>query len=1099
MSTKVAIEHRTTYRFDRKVDIGPHLVRLRPAPHTRTPVEAYSLDISPAGHSVHWQTDPYGNMVARIVFAQPADELEITVGLIADLQEVNPFDFFVEDYAADYPFAYPAELAVDLESYLSPPQDSDAAALGDWFAGLRHLARPGQPIVAFLSALNAQICSDLVYSERMEAGVQSPAETLARRVGSCRDSAWLLVAALRHRGIAARFVSGYLVQLAGDNPDAPGPAEDFSDLHAWAEAYLPGAGWVGLDATSGLFTAEGHLPLSASPRPSSSAPISGTVGQAEVAFSFANTVRRLEDPSLVTRPYPTEQRERLDALGEAVDERLSAAGVELTMGGEPTFVGRDEAGSAQWTVAADGEHKRERASALASALAEHYGDGGLIQRSQGKWYPGEALPRWQIALIWRRDGRPLWSEPKLLADPWDAEQADPDAAAAARALAAAVTSELGLPADQCLGAYEDPLVALAAEMQQPVGPASDAVEVPGVEGLEALDAVEAAVAWVLPLVPDWWGSGWASPAWRMRRGRLVLVPGELPAGARLPLNSVGWRPPDYSGEALYTHAGPPLDETTAAPARAVVVEVAEVSARTALVIQAREGFVYAYLPPWEKLDHFVELVQLLERVAAASGTPIILEGYAPPPDPRISVLMVTPDPGVIEVNLHPTSSWPELRDLTRDLYTIAAEQRLTPETFAFDGRHQGTGGGNHLTLGAAEASRSPLLRRPDLLVSLLTFWQHHPALSYLFSGRFVGPSSQAPRVDETRPETPYELEIAFAEIERLNDPGPEVAEHRPWDVDRALRDLLCDVTGNTHRSEFCIDKLYSPDSTRGRLGLLELRGFEMPPDPDMSLVQALLVRALLARFAEQPYAAPLVRWGSSLHERYLLPHFVAADAADVVADLRRSGFQFELAWLQPFLDFRFPQIGRAAVGDAVLELRAAIEPWHVLGDDASSGGTSRYVDSATERLQVAVEGFAPGRHLLACNGVAVPLTATDTSGRHLAGVRFRAWAPSSARHPSLEVDAPLRFELVDRVNRVSLGGATYHVVDPSGRAYDALPVDAAEAEARRTARFQLTGPPPGGIDVDALTEELSWRQGGADSSLTLDLRRRLPRSWGRTG
>ncbi len=320
--------------------------------------------------------------------------------------------------------------------------------------------------------------------------------------------------------------------------------------------------------------------------------------------------------------------------------------------------------------------------------------------------------------------------------------------------------------------------------------------------------------------------------------------------------------------------------------------------------------------------------------------------------------MVTPDPGVIEVNLQPTSSWAELSELTSRLYAIAREHRLGTETFALDGRHSGTGGGNHITLGAAEPSRSPLLRRPDLLVSLLTFWQHHPAMSYLFSGRFVGPTSQAPRVDEGRAETLYELEIAFAEIERLVD-EPGGAEHRPWVVDRALRHLLTDITGNTHRSEFCIDKLYSPDSLRGRLGLLELRGFEMPPHPEMALVQALLVRALVARCAAEPYRAPLVRWGTRLHEQYLLPHYVAADIADVVADLRAHGTEFDLEWLAPFLEFRFPRIGVAAAGRVEIELRTAIEPWHVLGEEAASGGTARYVDSSTERVQVTVRGFDP--------------------------------------------------------------------------------------------------------------------------------------------
>jgi uncharacterized protein (DUF2126 family)/transglutaminase-like putative cysteine protease len=1103
MSIKVALEHRTTYKFDRPIAIGPHVIRLRPAPHGRTPIETYSLTIAPDDHFINWQQDPFGNYLARVVFPSKASELDITVGLVADMGVINPFDFFIEDYAERYPFSYPAELAADLKPYLENAPSALGPALDAWLAGLPPLNVDGQPTVPFLSDLNAAVNRDVAYSVRMEAGVQTPDQTLTRAIGSCRDSAWLLVTALRHFGLAARFVSGYLVQLAADQKpiDGPsGPTSDFTDLHAWAEVYIPGAGWIGLDPTSALYAGEGHIPLAATPQPSSSAAITGATERSETTMVYANTVRRIHEDPRVTLPYSPAQLEGVQQLGQRVDERLLAAGVELTMGGEPTFVSVDDMTSPQWTVAADGPEKRALANRLAAALADRFAKGGLVQRSQGKWYPGEPLPRWQIGLVWRADGEQLWTDPSLLADPFDEAAADPNAPARAEALARAITADFGLPDDQLRPVFEDPLAQLLAEVAEPEGPRPgfDPVD-PGLRLVADLDQAEPApVAWALPLVPSWFGEGWVSPDWRTRRGRLVLVPGESPAGTRLPLSSLSWNDPDYAGEASYAKAEPALGQAASPGAQAVVVDPDETEARTALVIEARDGLVHAFLPPLEKLEMFVELVGVLDRAVGRSQTKLVVEGYGPPPDPRIKHLLVTPDPGVIEVNLHPTSSWTELSELTHTLYAIARACRLGSETFAIDGRHSGTGGGNHITLGGAEPARSPLLQRPDLLVSMLTFWQHHPALSYLFSGRFVGPTSQAPRVDEGRPESLYELEISFAEIARLADSDSDDPQHRPWVVDRALRHLLTDITGNTHRAEFCIDKLYSPDSLRGRLGLLELRGFEMPPHPDMALVQALLVRALLARFTEEPYSHPLVRWGTALHERFLLPHFAMADLAEVVADLRAHDLDVDLAWFDPYLEFRFPRIGLTEVAGVELELRSAIEPWHVLGEELASGGTARYVDSSTERLQVAVSGFVPARHLLTCNGVAVPVQPTGTPGHYVAGVRYRAWKPWSSLHPTLEIDTPLAFDVVDRASRVSRGGATYHVVHPGGRSYDHPPVNAQEAEARRARRFEPMGHTTGVIDTEALDAQLTWRAAaGTEYPLTLDLRRRVPQRWGR--
>ena len=1092
MSTKVGLTHRTTYSFARPVEVGPHVVRLRPAPHCRTPIEAYSLEVTPKSHFLNWQQDPFGNWLARLVFPEKVTTLEITVGLVADLMVINPFDFFIEEYAEQFPFAYEPTLAADLAPYLRPVDDSVAAA--GWRETLPEPPEGGTPTVQFLSDLNSAVHRDVAYDVRMEPGVQTPDETLARRIGSCRDSAWLLVSLLRQYGLAARFVSGYLVQLAPDayvteaNDGPAGPTADFTDLHAWAEVYVPGAGWVGLDPTSALFAGEGHIPLSATPHPSSAAPIEGATEPVEVTFGFLNEVTRVHEDPRVTAPYSKEQWARIDALGHAVDARLDSGDVRLTMGGEPTFVSRDDMVSDQWNTDADGPEKRELASRLAERLRQTYAAGGVVHRGQGKWYPGEPLPRWNIALQWRTDGVPLWQDPQLFADPWSEAGADPEAEERTEALARRITQVLGLPAEQLRPAFEDPFAALADHVRQPHGEQPDqGADDPEPALVAKLDAdVTEPTGWVLPLVT---GEEWTSPVWRFRRGRLVLTPGTSPVGLRLPLDSIAWKDPEYAGEPSYLEAGPPLEP------KVPTVSLCDPDGvpTTALAFEARDGHVHVFLPPTERLEDYTDLLRLVEVAARRLGVPVVLEGYPPPPDPRLTQLAVTPDPGVIEVNVQPTQSWPELRDLTTTLYAAARAEALATEKFDLDGSHTGTGGGNHLTLGGRQPVDSPLLRRPDLLASLVSYWQRHPSLSYLFSGRFIGPTSQAPRFDEGRPEAVYEMEIALAEITRLTAQQEDAGgEPRPWLVDRALRHLLTDLTGNTHRAELCVDKLYSPDSSRGRLGLLELRGFEMPPHPQMALVQALLVRGLVAMFWERPHRDPLVRWGTALHEDFLLPHGAIADIGEVVADLRRHGIAFEESWLAPFTEFRFPRLGHTTVDGIELELRQAVEPWHVLGEEATAGGTARYVDSSVERVQVSVRGIDPSRHLVTCQGVPVPLTPTGSADEWYAGIRYRAWQPWSALHPSIEVHAPLRVEVVDTGTATSLGGATYHVVHPGGRAYDHPPVNANEAEARRASRFEPFGHTPGRLDVAGM-QEAGRRAATVDYPRTLDLRR-VPQS-----
>jgi uncharacterized protein (DUF2126 family)/transglutaminase-like putative cysteine protease len=1069
MTIKVALRHKTAYCFDRAVSLSPHVFRLRPAVHSRTPIKAYSLRIEPAEHFINWQQDPYGNIQARVVFPEKCRRLSIEVEVIADMTVINPFDFFVEDYAEKYPFTYEEQLAKELQPYLDITEQGEL--LQQWVAEFDVSKRN---INDFLVDINRKVFQTVNYNIRMEVGIQTCEETLEKLSGSCRDSAWLLVQILRHLGLAARFVSGYLVQLSADikSLDGPsGPEQDFTDLHAWTEVYIPGAGWIGLDPTSGLLAGEGHIPLACTPSPASAAPVTGATDECEVEFEFSNTVERLHEDPRVTKPYTEEQWYNINALGLRVDSQFEQDSVKLTMGGEPTFVSVDDMEGDEWNTLADGAHKRERAQELTKRLRDVFAKGALLHYGQGKWYPGEPLPRWQNGIFWRKDGVSMWRDPALLADiNEDYAMTNEHAQAFAQHLA----QYLGVKKHYISTAYEDSFYYLWQEGNLPsnIDPLKynlkDSIERQTVAQLLDADLGQA-VGYALPIKWNWFNQHWQSGPWEFRRGHLFLIPGNSPMGMRMPLNSLPWVAPDkrdtqepqslfadlpelgdYYGEVTrrYSHmehtapAHPELTEQALGDQQAPIIEVPH----TAVCIEPRQGRLHIFMPPLSQLEHYLDLLAAIEATAEKLTMPVVIEGYEPPRDYRIERLMVTPDPGVIEVNIHPSKTWQELVDKTTVLYEQAFNVRLGTEKFMLDGRHTGTGGGNHITIGAETPTDSPLLRRPDLLRSLVTYWQHHPGLSYLFSGMFIGPTSQAPRVDEGRDEKLYELEIAFQQM-------PEGEVPAPWLVDRLLRHLLTDITGNTHRSEFCIDKLYSPDSSTGRLGILELRAFEMPPHARMSLVQTLLLRALIAWFWRNPYQHDLVRWGTELHDRFMLPHYVREDMTHVVKDLQRAGYAFELEWLEPFFEFRFPRYGTALIDDMELELRFAIEPWHVLGEEVSSTGTARYVDSSVERLQLKVSGFTEGRYVLACNGRRLPLRNTKRKGEYVAGVRYRAWQPPSALHPTISPHVPLVFDVIDTWNGHAVGGCTYHVAHPGGRSYDAFPVNSFEAEARRITRF----------------------------------------------
>jgi uncharacterized protein (DUF2126 family)/transglutaminase-like putative cysteine protease len=1108
VSIHVALNHVTHYRYDREIALGPQVVRLRPAPHCRSRILAYSLSVRPAGHFINWQQDPQANYLARLTFPEKTRELRIEVDLVAEMAVFNPFDFFLEPYAQHYPFEYRPEERDELAPYLAPlPRTPKFAAY------LASIPRDSKRMVDFLVELNTRLAGDIRYLIRLEPGVQSPEQTLLAGSGSCRDSSWLLVQLLRELGVAARFVSGYLIQLVPDlkSLEGPaGPAADFTDLHAWCEVYLPGAGWIGLDPTSGLLAGEGHLPLACTAVPAGAAPVSGLVEKCEVSFEHHMKLERVWEAPRVTRPYSDAEWARIEGLGSRVDAELAALDVRLTMGGEPTFVAVDDPDGAEWNTAALGPRKRRLAVDLFQRLKAAYAPTGLVHFGEGKWYPGEPLPRWSLNCFWRRDGEPVWSDPALIASE-PAEGALPDAARApsaelAERFLAAVAGRLGVAAEFVFPAYEDVLYYLWRERRLPanVDPHEARLADPTERARLARlfeRGLEAIVGHVLPLARDAAGRRWQSGPWFLRRDRCYLLPGDSPLGLRLPLDSLPWaRELDqpFVGPADPTQSFAPLPSYVAIrrqlpssdarrPAGATGAEgaatlpprgqSAAAITRTALCAEPRAGVLYVFMPPLTNLEEYLELVAAIEATAAELEAPVMLEGYEPPRDPRLTGFRITPDPGVIEVNVEPVASWDDLVAHTTHLYESARLSRLTTEKFMLDGRHTGTGGGNHIVLGGASPGDSPFLRRPDLLRSLLAYWQHHPSLSYLFSGLFIGPTSQAPRIDEARNDSLHELEIAFAQV------PPRGATAAPWLTDRIFRNLLVDVTGNTHRAEFCIDKLYSPDGPAGRLGLLELRAFEMPPHARMSLTQQLLLRALIARFWRKPYTPErLVRWGTELHDRFMLPWFIEQDFADVLDELAAAGFPFEHAWFAPHFEFRFPRYGDFATRGVEVELRQALEPWHVLGEEGGSAGTVRYVDSSVERLQVRVTGLAPDRYVIVCNGRRVPLRPTGTVGEFVAGVRYRAWQPPSALHPKVGIDAPLTFDLLDTWMGRSLGGCRYHVAHPGGRSYDTFPVNAFESESRRLARFLRMGHSPGPVVVPVPAPD-------GDFPFTLDLRR----------
>ncbi len=1036
MSILVALNHRTRYRYDKMVSLGPQIIQLRPAPHCRTPILSYALRVSPADHILKWQLDAHSNYLARVLFSNKTNEFTVEVELVADLSPVNPFDFFLEPGIENFPFEYSPDLANDLAPFRST--GTAGTRLEAFLKGVLDQPRDKKRgTVDFLVELNRRVRDEIDYVMRLDPGVQTSEQTLEKRSGSCRDSAWLLVEALRHLGVAARFVSGYLIQLV-DEDSKDGPRADSAELHAWAEAFLPGAGWIGLDATSGLLAGEGHIPLVCTPNPANAAPIGGSVEPAGVVLEYFMSVGRLNESPHLSKPFSDDEWERVREVAHFVDAELDEQDVRLTMGGEPTFVGIDDPESRQWNLDALGQLKRTRGLTLIRAMREKTAPGAMLHYGQGKWYPGEPLPRWALSCFWRADGVPVWENVDLIAR----EEEEHDFGAGdALEYSRALTRRLEVSVEDLLPGY-------SSETQlEPDG-------------------------YILPIRRRQPGGKlrWSSQLWFPRAGRLILSPGDSPLGYRIPTEAMPWVAPD---ELVYEHAAAPFADRVKLPSRPAQrpdlfdlepapdplpplsrdPETAPELIRPALCVQAREGRLHVFLPYASKLADYLDLVAAVEDTCRYLGKPVWLEGYPPPSDPRLKSFSVTPDPGVLEINLPPASDWDDLERTNTVLFEQARENRLTAEKFAYDGSHLATGGGSHIVIGGATVADSPLLRRPDVLRSMVAFWQNHPSLSYLFSGMYVGPTSQYPRVDEARMDALYELELAFSHL--------PVSDCDASTLDGLFRNLLVDVTGNSHRAEFCIDKLYPPEGQGLRLGLLELRAFEMTPNVRMGLVEMLLVRALVCMFWKRPFEGGLVRWGTALHDRFMLPHFVERDFAEVLGELRQAGFNFDEKWFAAQFEFRFPSIGSIGSDGMVLELRRALEPWNVLAEEASSGGTVRSVDSSLERIQVKLSGITTeSRYVVTCNGRKVPLTATGKPGESVAGLRYRARKLSATLHPTIPVHTPLVFDVVDRWYERSLRRCSYHAGPPDGRIYTSRPANAAEARERRQLRFRVSEPEP---------------------------------------
>tara|TARA_R110002049_G_scaffold4601_5_gene32614 strand:- start:850809 stop:854156 length:3348 start_codon:yes stop_codon:yes gene_type:complete len=1067
MTTRVALSQHVGYVFDRQMDPTTLWLRLRPAPHTAAKLEAYSIKVHVAQPWLTWARDPFENHLGRLDLPEPFSAIAFDSEFIADLEPVNPFDFFVEPYANDFPFEYPDQLRKELTPYLH--RTTCGPAFVDW---LIDLDRSPRYMVEFLTKMKDHVCENLTLKGLSDDKPIDLDAVIRQGGGSPRDLAWVLTQSLRALGLAARFTSGYLISLGLDEEGniREDESDDMASMHAWSEVFVPGAGWIGLDPSMGVFTAENHIPLASAPDPFRTVPVVGVDPTRVSSERNEIRIRRLL-PVTPDEPLSETHVRDITAAGRMVDAALREEQVKLCSSAEVNFVSAVNAGAAEWTDQTMGPDKLRSAYALLDRLRTQWAPGAAVHLCQGEHIQGEASARWRLSCCYRSDGQPLWRNGKLLAG-----DRCPDRIATAtdaRLFSQSLADNLGIHSQFVTAAHEDPFEYFAANpMTLPLAPQADDLSDPlGRQRLaNQLSTPQSEPAgYVLPLRWDFTKQQWTSGTWTFRRDHLYLLPGSFAMGFRLPLHSLSkdaTEPDDIAIEPSLFEEKPVLPEThgevsarqfelshisDAQQHPAVADDKRNVRApRTAICVEVRDGVIHVFIPPIHYVEHYVGLVAAVESAAQIHGLPVVLEGYEPPPDPRLKRFAIEPDNGLLRLFLPMASSWQQQSELYDVAYT---EGKAVGLDYEHGGRRdearQRPNSYTSLTLAGPTPAESPFLTRPQILRSLIAYWQNHPSLSYFFSGTLIGPSGTAPRPDEGRDDALYELGIALERFPKDSS--------LPWMPDRLLRHLLADSSGNMHRAETRVDQLYAPERQSRRRGQIVLRSFDMPSHPRLADLQSLLVRSLIARFSHLSYTKPLIDWQSALHDRFMLPEVLWDDLSEIIDELKESGFPLQREWFAPLKEFNFPKLGSVQIGDITLELRRAHEPWPLLAEEITGGGMARFIDIANERIQVAVTGMPPDRYALMCNQQSVPMNPGVVQGDYVAGVRYKACQPPSTLHPTVWPTSELVFDLIDTWTGRAIGGCTYYPAPPLTWTYGTT---GAPAIAGATGQRPADDPPP---------------------------------------